>query len=245
MAVDAFIQFEKAMATMADVKGESMDPSFKGYFELKDFSFGVENKTTIGSATSGAGAGKIQFNEFTTRKIADAASPFFFKNCAAGAHYKLVTLAIRRPGDNATQTGKPYLVFSFGTVFCTKIDWTGPGDEGPEESITFAYGALDVAYAQQKPDGSLETPKNTSWSHEQGRVRRRCYTRALRVVVRWPHVAQVLKPRVSSRRVHWIRLAESAGTVSPRLPGITGRAGVFETSARLVGLVAVRSEGCR
>lgn len=27
-----------------------------------DFSFGVENPTTIGSATGGAGAGKIKFN---------------------------------------------------------------------------------------------------------------------------------------------------------------------------------------
>ena len=68
MAVEAFIHFEKATPTMADVKGESIDPSFKNYFELKDFSFGVENKATIGSATSGAGVGKVQFNEFTIRK---------------------------------------------------------------------------------------------------------------------------------------------------------------------------------
>lgn len=33
----------------------------KGGFEIKDFSFGVENPTTIGSATGGAGAGKIKF----------------------------------------------------------------------------------------------------------------------------------------------------------------------------------------
>ena len=32
--------------------------------EIKDFSFGIENPTTIGSATGGAGAGKIKFNEF-------------------------------------------------------------------------------------------------------------------------------------------------------------------------------------
>jgi hypothetical protein len=31
-----------------------------GAFEIKDFSFGVENPTTIGSATGGAGAGKIK-----------------------------------------------------------------------------------------------------------------------------------------------------------------------------------------
>src|SRR5262245_6539865 len=31
---------------------------------FRDFSFGLENPTTIGSATGGAGAGKIKFNEF-------------------------------------------------------------------------------------------------------------------------------------------------------------------------------------
>ena len=31
-----------------------------GAFEIKDFSLGVENPTTIGSATGGAGAGKIK-----------------------------------------------------------------------------------------------------------------------------------------------------------------------------------------
>lgn len=32
-----------------------------GTFEIKDFSFGVENPTTIGSATGVASAGKITF----------------------------------------------------------------------------------------------------------------------------------------------------------------------------------------
>jgi hypothetical protein len=40
----------------------------QGAFEIKDFSFGVENPTTIGSATSGAGAGKAKFNEFEITK---------------------------------------------------------------------------------------------------------------------------------------------------------------------------------
>jgi hypothetical protein len=47
-------------------------------FEIKDFSFGVENPTTIGSATGGAGAGKIKFNEFSITKTTDSASPNFF-----------------------------------------------------------------------------------------------------------------------------------------------------------------------
>jgi hypothetical protein len=32
-----------------------------GTFEIKDFSFGIQNPTTISSATGGAGAGKITF----------------------------------------------------------------------------------------------------------------------------------------------------------------------------------------
>src|SRR5262245_58688834 len=54
--------------------------------EIKDFSFGVENPT-IGSATGGAGAGKIKFNEFTIKRTTDSASPAFFVNSPAGASY--------------------------------------------------------------------------------------------------------------------------------------------------------------
>jgi hypothetical protein len=39
-----------------------------GAFEIKDWSFGVENPTTIGSATGGAGAGKIKFGEINIKK---------------------------------------------------------------------------------------------------------------------------------------------------------------------------------
>jgi type VI secretion system secreted protein Hcp len=124
-------------------------------FEIKNFSFGVENPTTIGSATGGAGAGKIKFNEFTITKTTDSASPVFFKNLATGAHYKNVKLEMRKAGGDPRTTGQPFLTYTFGTVFTTKINWSGPGDEGPEESITFVYGTLGVEYKQQKPDGTI------------------------------------------------------------------------------------------
>ena len=54
---------------------------------ILDFSFGIENPTTIGSATGGAGAGKIKFNEFTIKKTTDSASPAFFGNAESGSHY--------------------------------------------------------------------------------------------------------------------------------------------------------------
>ncbi len=165
MAVDAFIKFTPAEGSgMPAPIGESQDSVFKNYFEIKDFSFGAENPTTIGSASGGAGAGKVKFNEFTIKKPTDTASPIFFKNCAAGAHYGVVTLAIRKAGADPTSAGKPFLVYNFGTVFTTKIDWSGPGDEAPEESITFVYGALSVAYAPQDKAGKLGTLKEVQWN---------------------------------------------------------------------------------
>jgi len=130
-------------------------------FEIKDFSFGVENPTTIGSATGGAGAGKIKFNEFTITKSVDKASPVLFKSCAAGEHYKKVTLEMRKAGGDPQGAGTPFLKYSFSTVFTTKIDWSGPGDEGPEESITFVYGTLGIQYTDQK------TGQNTSFEWDQ------------------------------------------------------------------------------
>jgi type VI secretion system secreted protein Hcp len=130
---------------------------------MNDFSFGVQNATSIGSATSGAGAGKIQFNEFSIRKTADVASGSFFKNCAAGAHYAVVTVALRQVGGT-TGSSKPYLVYNVGTVFTTRIAWSGPGEEGPEEIITFAYGGLSIAYAAQLPDGKMEALKSVEWN---------------------------------------------------------------------------------
>jgi type VI secretion system secreted protein Hcp len=167
MPVDAFIMFTPPDTFGPDLKpkGETMDSVFSKLdaFEVKDFSFGIENKATIGSSTSGAGGGKVQFNEFTIKKPTDQASTIFFKNCCAGAHYPTVTLAIRKAGADPQSTGKPYLVFNFGVVFTTKIDWSGPGDEGPEESITFAYGAMQINYFKQDKTGKMVAAPATSW----------------------------------------------------------------------------------
>jgi type VI secretion system secreted protein Hcp len=162
-AVDAFIWFETPGALQGHYGSAGEHPDDKAFeikraFEIKDFSFGVENPTSIGSATGGAGAGKIKFNEFTIKKTTDSASPAFFKNCCAGAHYSEVVIEMRKAGGDPVNNGKPFLEFKFDTVFTTKIDWSGPSDEGPEESITFVYGKLGVKYWTQEATGAGESP---------------------------------------------------------------------------------------
>jgi hypothetical protein len=48
-----------------------------GAFELSDYSFEVEQTVSIGSATSGAGSGKVKFPEFKISNLGDLAIPGF------------------------------------------------------------------------------------------------------------------------------------------------------------------------
>jgi type VI secretion system secreted protein Hcp len=114
--------------------------------DVESFSWGAENPTTIGSATGGAGAGKIKFNEFSITKKIDKSSPAFFKNLAAGAHYPTVTLTLRRAGET-----KPYLTYTMKTVFTTKIDHSGDSPDLVSEQITFVFGQV----LEQVTDGDV------------------------------------------------------------------------------------------
>jgi type VI protein secretion system component Hcp len=67
-----------------------------------------------------AGAGKVTVDPFVIKKTTDKASPLFFKNCCAGTHYKTVNIEMRKAGVDPGTSGKPFLVYKFGTVFTTK-----------------------------------------------------------------------------------------------------------------------------
>ena len=126
-----------------------------GTTEIKDaividsFSFGVENPTTIGSATGGAGAGKIKFNEFQITKKVDSASPVLFKQAASGAHYKKAVLTVRNPGDK-----DPYMTYTMETAFITKIDHGGKSPEVVNEQVTFVFGKLVMENVGKGADGA-------------------------------------------------------------------------------------------
>jgi len=144
--------------------GETTDAYFstKKALEIQSFNFSVEQSQTIGSASSGAGAGKAKFNEFTVKKVVDAASAPLYQACAAGAHFPQIYLAVRKAG------GAPliYLEYIFSMVFVTGITWDGgSGDEAPSEEIKFIYGALGIQYQRQGPDGKQQgPPAQAKWS---------------------------------------------------------------------------------
>ncbi len=161
MAFDAFVKFTSAGGAATDIKGESTDAFFKGsegWFEIKEFSFGIENTLNITSASGGAGAGKADFKEFTIKKQTDRASAYLAQTCGKGGHYSKVELHLRKSGVSAgEQAGGVYLEYHFKTVGVKSVEWSGSsGDDVPEETVVFEYGALKVIYRPQKKDGTLD-----------------------------------------------------------------------------------------
>jgi type VI secretion system secreted protein Hcp len=132
-----------------------------------DFEFAVESPGA-GVASSGAGAGKVTLDDLVIQKTIDKASPALFSACASGHAFAAVQLYLRKdgPGTGPGGTAAPFVGYEFQTAFITKIDWSGSDAEAePTEQVTFAYGALAIAYKQVNPDGSTAGPPVTgSWN---------------------------------------------------------------------------------
>jgi type VI secretion system secreted protein Hcp len=162
-----FLEFTPIqIGTLGSVKisGESLDKAHQGTVALNSFELGVENDQTIGSGTSGAGTGKAVFQPFRVTKNVDTSSPNLVLASAAGAHFPQVNLYLRKTGASGVLPGD-YLVYRFKMVFVSSVAWSGSsGDELPQETVEFQYGALQVSYAAQSPTGQLQTPLVTQWS---------------------------------------------------------------------------------
>jgi type VI protein secretion system component Hcp len=98
--------------------------------KILSFSFGQSNSGSCTGAGAGAGAGKVKFNEFTIKKTTDSASPAFFRNCVAGAHYKQVIIVVRKAGGDGKYlliTGTDgrivsFTTFSHGSTGASELD---------------------------------------------------------------------------------------------------------------------------
>lgn len=130
------------------------EPALKEAIVIEGFSWGAESSTTIGSATGGAGAGKVAFNALNITKKVDRASPLLFQQMAKGAHYKTAVLTLRKVGEK-----EPYMTFTMDTVFVTKVNYAGGSPEVSNEEVTFIFGK--VAVKSSEIAGAV--PVQTGW----------------------------------------------------------------------------------
>jgi type VI secretion system secreted protein Hcp len=155
MAFDTYLKLE-------GVAGEATRKGFEGWIALESFQLGAANPATIGSATGGAGAGKVSLSPISFIKKTDKASPILFQNCCSGKHSPTATLALNKAGgDSAVQ----YLKYELKEVFIESISWSGStgGDDTPTEAVSLAYGSINVTYTPQKIDGTADAAVVAGW----------------------------------------------------------------------------------
>jgi len=160
MAYDAFMWLKGGSP---EAKGETTDATFSknNAFEIHSFSWGASNPVNIGSASGGAGAGKVSISSFNIMKKTDSASPALFLNCCKGQHFTEAHVVLRKAGGDALE----YLNYDFTEVFVESIQWSGSsgGDDTPTESVSFAFGKVDLKYTPQKGKGEKGTAIPATW----------------------------------------------------------------------------------
>jgi type VI secretion system secreted protein Hcp len=167
-ATDYFMRLDSASGD-AQIKGEALDPQFKGWTEIKSFSFGSENPTTIGSATGGAGAGKLKFDNLVIEKNVDSQTPQILQRMGQGKHFAGVEIVARKAGAapvSPTSTANVTNRYYFSLAFPVSDQQTGDagGDGGPQEKLTFAYGGLAQKYTPQNVAGAPANPVLGQWN---------------------------------------------------------------------------------
>jgi len=159
MAYDAFMWLEGE----PKAEGETQDKVYKDKkaFELYSFSWGASNPTTIGSASEGAGGGKVSISSFNIMKKTDKASPVLFYACCSGGHYDKAHVVLRKAGGEQIE----YLQYDFEEVYVESVQWSGSagGDDTPSESVSFAFGKCEIKYTPQTVKGQKATPIPASW----------------------------------------------------------------------------------
>ena len=123
-AVDAYLQ-------IAGVRGASTEDKHKDWIVVKSFSWGTGKATSMASAGSGGGTGKVTFHDFTITKVADAASPKLAQFASTGKHIPKMVLDMG---------GRSY-TFEDATITSVKR-------VGQDEMVTIAYARM-TSHAHQ------------------------------------------------------------------------------------------------
>ena len=153
MAVNAYLLVD-------GISGPST--SMADAIDVLSFSFGASQTAVYGAGASGkeAKAGRADFSNLTIMKVLDKTSPFLFDACAQGTIIKKVQLLYDKPVGTEQQ---PYFKITLSDGLVTSQQLSG-SSENPTESISFAFQAVEVAYAAEKDDGTLDSfiPKGYS-----------------------------------------------------------------------------------
>jgi len=152
MAADYFLKLDT-------ITGESTDKGHTGQIEIDSFSWGAENPTTVGSGTSGAGAGKVKFGTMNFSTAVSKASPALYSAMCTGSHLATGVLSVRKAGG----TQLDYLTYSMAVIFVTSQQISSGANGAVIEHYSLAFGKMTESYMPQNADGSLGSAVVNGW----------------------------------------------------------------------------------
>ena len=176
MAVDSFMTFQDYAGnwlpsesqvscdnSKSDEIGKPITTAPAGsVFEVDNFSFDIKQTINMSSQSSGAGAGKVNFNPFKISRKIDKASPTLFNMACKGTTFKFVRLGFRKAAG-VDATGLFFLRFDFKLVAIKTINWAH-GDDSPTEDVEMQFGGLQIQYGVQQAGGSITKQNLIGWN---------------------------------------------------------------------------------
>lgn len=132
----------------------------KDWIAIDSWSWGATMPTSIGSGTSGAGAGKVSFSSFNWTQPIGPSTTQEFTDLAKGTHFKTVTLNVVQTGGKAASA--EIFQMTFSTALLTSIQISAAGGL-PMSSLSLQAGAVTMKYWSQNKDGSFGAPEVGGW----------------------------------------------------------------------------------
>jgi type VI secretion system secreted protein Hcp len=86
-------------------------------------------------------------------KVTDKTSPFLFEACVKGSILPKVEIFYDKPVKGEQ---KDYFKITLKDALVTSQQLSG-SNENPSESVSFAFQAVEVAYAAENDDGTLDS----------------------------------------------------------------------------------------
>ena len=110
-----------------------------GQFDVLSFSWAVSNDLNIGSQSSGAGAGKVHFQDLSLTKPLDSLTSTLFGAIGTGGPFNSASITY---SDNK---GNTILQIAMKLVLLTSFSIGSAGDgSAPTESLTLAFGQVTL-----------------------------------------------------------------------------------------------------
>jgi len=155
MAIEYFLKLD-------GIKSDSLSIKHKGEIELKAWSLGAANATSISG--SGLSAGKVSFSDITITKDVDSGSAKLLELCCSGKHIPNgVLTCAKSTGD---KNPADYLTLKFEEIHISSFQTGGShGDDVGTESISFAFAKITYDFKVQNKDGTLSAAGTTT--HDQ------------------------------------------------------------------------------